>query len=60
MTNDLTQKLVAFANELVAEQWHSLSSYETTTEDMIREAIAECKVDIGTRLLKVLEGTKRS
>lgn len=51
---ELRERLVTFARGLAAEQWYSSSSYESTTEDKIREAVADCKASIGRALCEAL------
>jgi hypothetical protein len=50
----LQDRLEAFARMLAAEQWYESSTYESSIDDKIGRAIAECKASIGETLLEVL------
>lgn len=58
MADELKESLTKFARGLAAEQWFGSWTYEADVSDKIQAAVAECKADIGRRLLEALGAEK--
>lgn len=55
---DVWQVVVGVARKLAAEQWYGSCTYEPSTSDLVAEAKAQTKADIGRMLLEALGATE--